>query len=408
MAIDYTGMFTGERPNPSAGVAGMPRDLLGQTLQGIDQGEQRSRQALGQMMGKDLRSPADQAREQLSQVDIKSVNTPEGLLKLAELQQATGNIGAAATLASQANTLKTDQENIKSLTQAKIKNRDSLAKAVQKSNPELASLIRSEAGTGSNEALKAGLEVVSPSSSSNPFSKGLTLTMVDGEGNAYTMTNSFNKSSGNMENKYAPIGNAPTYRGQALTTTGGEFNMTPAGEAARQGTLKGLTEEAKAYASNRILALDGLPNLQSSKSDILRAQEMLKNINTGGPINLVEMGLDKFFGKTSADKAELEYTLGLNLFTSLKPLFGGIISDTERTAVQEISAGLYRGNPANAGIIRKMLKTLNDGILKAELYKNNDNPNDFARALDGMFKVPEAAPVSTAGEVIDISALPIK
>lgn len=405
MAIDYTGMFTGERPNPSAGVAGMPRDLLGQTLQGIDQGEQRSRQALGQMMGKDLRSPADQAREQLSQVDIKSVNTPEGLLKLAELQQATGNIGAAATLASQANTLKTDQENIKSLTQAKIKNRDSLAKAVERSNPELASLIRSEAGTGSNEALKAGLEVISPSSSSNPFSKGLTLTMVDGEGNAYTMTNSFNKSSGNMENKYAPIGNAPTYNGQALTTTGGEFNMTPEGEAVRQGTLKGLTEEAKAYAHNRILALDGLPNLKSSKSDILRAQEMLKNITTGGPINLVDMGLDKFFGKTSADKAELEYTLGLNLFTSLKPLFGGIISDTERTAVQEISAGLYRGNPANEGIIRQMLKTLNDGILKAELYKNSDNPNDFATALDGMFRVPEAAPVSTGGEVIDISTL---
>ena len=109
MAIDYTGMFTGERPNPSAGVAGMPRDLLGQTLQGIDQGEQRSRQALGQMMGKDLRSPADQAREQLSQVDIKSVNTPEGLLKLAQLKQAMGDTGAAMTLASQAQSMRNAQ-----------------------------------------------------------------------------------------------------------------------------------------------------------------------------------------------------------------------------------------------------------------------------------------------------------
>ena len=106
MAIDYTGMFTGERPNPSAGVAGMPQDLLGQTLQGIQQGEQRSRQALGQMMGKDLRSPADQAREQLSQVDINSVNTPEGLLRLAQLQQATGDTAGAATLASQAQSMR--------------------------------------------------------------------------------------------------------------------------------------------------------------------------------------------------------------------------------------------------------------------------------------------------------------
>ena len=109
MAIDYTGMFTGERPNPSAGVAGMPRDLLGQTLQGIDQGEQRSRQALGQMMGKDLRSSADQAREQLSQVDIKSVNTPEGMLKLAQLKQAMGDTGAAMTLASQAQMMRGEQ-----------------------------------------------------------------------------------------------------------------------------------------------------------------------------------------------------------------------------------------------------------------------------------------------------------
>jgi len=61
------------------------------------------------MLGKDLRSPADQAREQLSQVDIKSVNTPEGLLKLAQLKQAMGDTGAAMTLASQAQSMRNAQ-----------------------------------------------------------------------------------------------------------------------------------------------------------------------------------------------------------------------------------------------------------------------------------------------------------
>ena len=136
MAIDYTGMFTGERPNPSAGVAGMPQDLLGQTLQGIQQGEQRSRQALGQMMGKDLRSPADQAREQLSQVDINSVNTPEGLLQLAQLQQATGDTAGAATLASQAETLKQQGQ----AEQATLKNRTLFADFIAKTDPELKAL----------------------------------------------------------------------------------------------------------------------------------------------------------------------------------------------------------------------------------------------------------------------------
>ena len=136
MAIDYTGMFTGERPNPSAGVAGMPRDLLGQTLQGIQQGEQRARQGLGQMMGKDLRSSADQAREQLSQVDIKSVNTPEGLLKLAQLQQATGDTAGAATLASQAEALRQQSQT----EEATLTNRTLFADFIAKTDPELKAL----------------------------------------------------------------------------------------------------------------------------------------------------------------------------------------------------------------------------------------------------------------------------
>lgn len=69
MAIDYTGMFTGERPNPSAGVAGMSRDLLGQTLQGIQQGEQRARQGMGDLFGTDFRSPAQKVKEQLIQLN---------------------------------------------------------------------------------------------------------------------------------------------------------------------------------------------------------------------------------------------------------------------------------------------------------------------------------------------------
>lgn len=82
MAIDYTGMFTGERPNPSAGVAGMPRDLLGQTLQGIQQGEQRAQQALGGMFGTDFRSPAQQVQEQLKQLNPNSTTDQPKIVEL--------------------------------------------------------------------------------------------------------------------------------------------------------------------------------------------------------------------------------------------------------------------------------------------------------------------------------------
>ena len=82
MAIDYTGMFTGERPNPSAGVAGMPRDLLGQTLQGIQQGEQRAQQGMGSLFGTDFRSPAEQVKEQLTQLNPNSIEDQPKIVSL--------------------------------------------------------------------------------------------------------------------------------------------------------------------------------------------------------------------------------------------------------------------------------------------------------------------------------------
>ena len=82
MAIDYTGMFTGKRPDPSAGVAGMPRDLLGLTLQGIQQGEQRAQQGMGDLFGTDFRSPAQKIKEQLIQLNPNSTADQPKIVEL--------------------------------------------------------------------------------------------------------------------------------------------------------------------------------------------------------------------------------------------------------------------------------------------------------------------------------------
>ena len=82
MAIDYTGMFTGKRPDPSASVAAMPRDLLGQTLQGIQQGEKRAQQGLGGLFGTDFRSPAEQVKEQLTQLNPNSIEDQPKIVSL--------------------------------------------------------------------------------------------------------------------------------------------------------------------------------------------------------------------------------------------------------------------------------------------------------------------------------------
>tara|TARA_R110000803_G_scaffold71482_1_gene134757 strand:+ start:28 stop:1275 length:1248 start_codon:yes stop_codon:yes gene_type:complete len=415
MAIDFTGMFTGKRPDPSV-VSNQPPSGLGPSaqvaMQVMQQGEQRARAGLGQLVGRDLRSPADQAREQMSQFDLKNVNTPEGLFQLASMQQQAGNMDAAATLASQARTLEATTELNKQQTQAKIKNREELAKLVSAKDPELGAAIRAEANTGSTEALKLGLKALTPSLSSENRA-GRTFTMQDEDGNAYAMTNSFNNSSGQMEMVYAPIGNAPKYDGQKkLTPTGGKFAESAEDVADREAKAAQRKEEAKGYGANRVLAMDSLPTLNASRSEILKARDVLATISTGGPVNLVALGLDKYFGKTSKDKAWLEYTLGMNLAKSLKPLFGGLISDNESKRIEAISAGLYRGNEANAGIIDQLLKTLEDSILKAELYSDNEDMGDFAMALNGMFRKPTGPSTNTtagtpADDIIDISALPL-
>jgi len=73
------------------------------------------------------------------------------------------------------------------------------------------------------------------------------------------------------------------------------------------------------------------------------------------------------------------------MFKSLKPLFGGVISDGERQAIVDIYAGLKKGNLANKGILEKLKQELDDGIVKASLYQKSDNYEDFNLAVKQMF-----------------------
>jgi hypothetical protein len=60
----------------------MPRDLLGQTLQGIQQGEQRAQQGMGDLFGTDFRSPAQKIKEQLIQLNPNSTADQPKIVEL--------------------------------------------------------------------------------------------------------------------------------------------------------------------------------------------------------------------------------------------------------------------------------------------------------------------------------------
>jgi hypothetical protein len=127
----------------------------------------------------------------------------------------------------------------------------------------------------------------------------------------------------------------------------------------------------------------------------------LSTVATGGPVNLIGTGLETFFGKKPKDKAELEIIFGLEMLKSLKPFFGGVISDSESKRLEKIYAGLEKGSEANKGILATLKKELDNAMKKAELYRNAKTFKDFETTMGVMFPAGEVQ-VDSA-DVIDFN-----
>lgn len=218
--------------------------------------------------------------------------------------------------------------------------------------------------------------------------KGTTFTVQDANGDNFTATSVFNPNTGKTDVSYSPIGATKSQQPVGkVQITGGEFGLTAQQDLERNVSEAGLSEKEKTYQETRTKILDSLPTLNASRANLERASRLLERVDTGGPINVVATGLENFFGVKSANKAELQILLGQEMYKSLKPLFGGVISDPERQAIEAIYAGLEKGNLANEGILRKLKRELDDSMLKAAIYLNADTSEDYDKALKQMFPV---------------------
>ena len=199
------------------------------------------------------------------------------------------------------------------------------------------------------------------------------------------MIPAFNKDTGEIENTYSPIGDAPSEPYGKTKVTGGEFSLSPEDETARRVGQKGAETQEAAFGKLKVMAQDSIPTLRASQADLNKAEELLNSIETGGPINIAATGLEGFFGQKSADKGQLEIILGLNMMKSLRPLFGGLISDQESGRLEAIYAGMSKGNLANAGILRQLKKTVDDTLFKAGLYQNTKTSEEYNTLLKQMY-----------------------
>ncbi len=219
--------------------------------------------------------------------------------------------------------------------------------------------------------------------------KGTTFTVQDTNGDNFTATSVFNPNTGKTDVSYSPIGATKSQQPVGkVQITGGEFGLTAVEDLERDVEKAGLTEREKGFQENRATAISALPTANASRQNLEKAVTLLKNtVDTGGPINVAATGLENFFGVKSADKAQLEIILGREMMSSLKPFFGGIISDSETQRVAKIYAGLEKGNVANLGILEQLLKEVDDGIMKGSLYLRADSADDFETTLKQMFPV---------------------
>lgn len=218
--------------------------------------------------------------------------------------------------------------------------------------------------------------------------KGTTFTVQDTNGDNFTATSVFNPNTGKTDVSYSPIGATKSQQPEGkVQITGGEFGLTSQQDLERDVEQKGLSTKESEYQTLRTKTIDMLPTLNASRTNLERATKLLETVQTGGPINVAATGLEKFFGVKSADKAELEIILGQEMYKSLKPLFGGVISEGERQAVENIYAGLKKGNIANAGILRKLKQELDDAMIKSALYLNSETSEEFDTVLKQMFPV---------------------
>jgi hypothetical protein len=371
---DLVGLLTGTPTQPIQPVTRNQR-----LAQGVASGGRAVGQMLGKLGGFEVApTPEEALKAELSGLDF---NKLEDKKKLAGILSRFDPIKGM----QMADKIKAEEKIVadeKELEDEEADDRLSFSEYIKNKFPAQPALIKlAESGQLNASNFKDFLD----DPKSGGFLKGTTFTVEDERENQFTMIPAFNKDTGEIENTYSPIGNAPSEPYGKTRVTGGEFSLSPEDETSRRVGQKGAETQEAAFGKLKVKAQDSIPTLSASQVDLNKAEELLNSIETGGPINIAATGLEGFFGVKSADKGQLEIILGLNMLTALKPLFGGLISDQEGRRLDAIYAGMSKGNLANAGILRQLKKKVDDTLFNARLYQKTKTSEEYNTLIKQMY-----------------------
>jgi len=385
---DLVGLLTGIPTQPIQ-VSSDPWQRLAQrSREGVKAGASGGR-AVGKLFAKLTgREVPDNPMEQLEKL-LPNMNpeNPDDLTQLAKLQMSSGNqVGAARTIAQRNSILQAQELSLEKqeLEDQEVADRISLSTYVQEKYPELpqlAMLVQSGVVTAKN------LKDFLPDATEDVNAQfGGSDTWVDEEGNYFygtqvkdprTKTTSTSLSPVDPAGPTAPVGNVTPVSSTGETSAEKQARMIETSEA---------KEQSKTFVKNKAQAVGGIPALLDNKKNIEEAQKILETLPTGGPINIAAYGIEDFFGLTSGNRADFERVLAMEVYKSLKPIFGGVISEGERASLLEIAATVGRGNKANSAIIKRLIKDMNQRISQAKLYSDSENFDEYNAFVQELLK----------------------
>jgi len=204
------------------------------------------------------------------------------------------------------------------------------------------------------------------------YASGIFDNLVDEEGNRFVQFTSLDKTTNKPYVQVVPAEGGVTKPVGKLSIVE-QYGETAGDKLGRDIATAGGAVTAKNFAETKTTAVNQIPSLRAQISGIDKAIELAGRIETGGFTNAIANEAQKFFGVTPTNKAEFALRTAEIMYGRLKPLFGGVISDSERAVIERVYATIQQNPEANIALLGVLKQGLEGELSRAENVRDSEN-----------------------------------
>ena len=253
-------------------------------------------------------------------------------------------------------------------------------------------------------AYKAGMLTVNQIKAMNTGKGSQGVTSTEGEhfrdeaGNIYATVLTTDKSTGNVEAKYVNLTGGPEYDGKSKLVPvikSGEFSgMSPLEASELRAVREGKIQESKDFNVMRVEAAKDYSEAKSLHSNLIRALELTKEAAESGQLEggvqaALQNAWFKVTGSTPKNIAELNQIFGESTYQRLKPLFGGVISEGERKAVEDLYMNIGKSGATNTALLNSLIGKANGAMFNYNVLMSSKSYEDYIGKLTAADVIPE-------------------